>query len=443
MKNFVFTFLLIGIFYSASAQDLSWLGWDNLRQHNPVLPAQIKQDTGLTIVIPGASLTAMHSGPAIGDYFLRQGNGVFSLDFTDVIDELEDMNGLAVEVKVPVFAIDVRKKDHMFSVGYGVNAQSAVSYHKDFINLYQYGNADYIGETMDLSHQLGVSSYHQLHVGYVRSFGGVNIGGRLKLISGIADISTPLNEMGLYTNPDIYQLSLTSPNGIVFNTSEGIDYNGIDDINIDYKAISFKNIGKNLGYGLDLGIYGKSDKITYALSVLDLGKINWSNNSTEYRSQPETIYEGLDLLDFFSDENDIVVEDSLKALLDLEEDSISYSTNLRLKANAMIGLDISDAYGIALFYNRNSSQNNFDSFGLINKFRFGNSQVNLMVTALSGKFYVGLGGALSLGPVQLIASADNILGIVDMDKTNYASARVGLNISLAQKKKPLPLETEL
>lgn len=430
MKKFI---VLVILFFAPlillKAQDLHYLAWDDLRQHNPMLPAQIKQDTGLTIVIPGVSFTTHQSGPAIGDYFLRQSTGVYSLDFSNVIDDFEEMNDMQFQLEIPVVAADFRRGNSMFSVAYGISAESAVSYSKDFINLYQYGNAAYIDQTMDLSHQLSLSSYHKFQLGYARAIGGFNIGARLNVLSGISNISTPLNELGLYTDPDIYQLSLIAPEGIIFNTSGGLDYNGIDDITVDYKPISFNNLGKNLGYGLDIGIYGQTGKISYAASILDIGKINWNENSKQYKSETETIYEGLDLLDFFDDTNDIVVEDSLKALLELEETPGSYSTDLRTRANLMLGYELSTRYGVALFYNLNSTQGSFNSYGLINKLHFGKSQANLILSSVSGKFYVGLGGMFSLGPVQLLVSADNISGLIDPDKTNYASARIGMNFS--------------
>ena len=430
MKKFI---VLVIVFLAPlvllKAQDLHYLAWDDLRQHNPMLPAQMKQDTGWTIVLPAVSFTAHHSGPAIGAYFLEQSTGVYSLDFSGVLDEFDELNDMQFQFKLPLIGADLRRGHNMFSIAYGVTAQSALSFTKDFINLYQLGNAAYIGETMDLTHQLSMSSYHELQLGYARAIGGFNIGARFKIISGISNISTPVNDLGLYTDPDIYQLSLIAPEGVVFNTSGGLEYNGIDDISVDFKTIAFNNLGKNLGYGLDVGIYGQTGKITYAASLLDIGKINWNVDSKQYKSNSETLYEGLDLLDFFDDSNDRVVEDSLKALLELEELANNYSTNLRFRANAMVGYQVSTKYSAALFYNLNSSQGNFSSYGLINKFHFGKSQANLMISSVSGKFHVGLGGMFSAGPIQLLVSADNIVALIDPDKSNYASARLGVNLS--------------
>ena len=443
MRKIVWLFVFCFCTNLAVAQNINWLAWDNIRQHNPLLPAQMKQDEGFTLTLPGLGFSGTNSGPAIGDFLLDQGNGVFTLDFNNVINDLDPRNDLQYNLDLNLASLDLRRGSNMFSLGYGIRARSNLAYSRDLILLYEQGNAGFIGESLDLSHQLEVSSFHQVHFGYVKELGAINLGARVKYIAGISDISTPRNDLSLFTSPDIYQLSLTSPTGITFNSTGGVDYNGLDDVTVDFDAISFGGLTDNKSIGLDLGIYGKSNKISYALSALDIGNINWSQNSTQYSSEDTLLYEGFDLLDFLNDENDIVVEDSLLAILDLEERLFQYSTGLGFRINAMFGVDISEVYGLALVYSQNSFSNSLSTYGLINKFRFGKQQLNLSLSSTAGSFNVGLGGSFSAGPLQIILSADNILGVLDPDSANYSALRIGTSLSFGKSVQPVIEKSDL
>ena len=55
--------------------------------------------------------------------------------------------------------------------------------------------------------------------------------------------------------------------------------------------------------------------------------------------------------------------------------------------------------------------------------------MSLLIASVNGNPVVGLGTVLNVGPVQLIATTDNVLGILSADRVKYGSSRLGINVS--------------
>jgi len=424
-------FIAVGSLISnLNAQDLQWIGMDNIDQSNPIDPSYVKIDTGFTISFPGISLTLLQDGPVISDFFKETSGGVFRLDFTDVIDDFENQNQLASEIAIPLVGLDWRKGKGMISLGYGVRVLSDLQYSKDLINLFHLGNAPFIDETMNLGIDVAARSYTELSLGYSREIGSINIGARVKLLSGIEDLSTESGDLDLYTDPDIYQL--TADSDIVINSAGSFDYNGLDDFSLNFNPVKYFQFGKNGGFAFDFGISGDlGDKFSYQIAALDLGSLSWEGDSTfTYTAQEQTLFEGLDLLDFFEDEQDIVVEDSLYQILEFEKEVSSYSSSLFRKFVLGANYDLTNRLNVGAFYHTNSYSNEgVNSIGLTGRYRFSRNMMNLSIAAVGGNPVIGLGTVLSLGPIQVIATTDNVLGVLSPDSAKYSSSRLGINLS--------------
>ena len=159
----------------------------------------------------------------------------------------------------------------------------------------------------------------------------ITLGARIKLLSGINDISTDNASIKLTTEEEIYQLRVESD--YVLNTTGILDYNGIKDVDIDADKLLdelFSNfLGDNIGLGFDFGLDWKvNDKFNISASILDLGKISWNKEVTNYKSKGDNTFEGVDILDYIDDDQEVVLEDSLYNLLDFEESNEGYSTSV-------------------------------------------------------------------------------------------------------------------
>ncbi|NJL75387.1 MAG: hypothetical protein HC892_10500 [Saprospiraceae bacterium] len=95
-------------------------------------------------------------------------------------------------------------------------------------------------------------------------------------MNGLNDISTARNDLSIYTDSEIYELTLTGDYQV--NTSSLVEYNGLDDLNnvVDVdELLRGQLLTKNQGIALDLGAKITLSDLTIAASVLDLGFINW------------------------------------------------------------------------------------------------------------------------------------------------------------------------
>ena len=133
----------------------------------------------------------------------------------------------------------------------------------------------YIGETLDVGPELLLQSYHEVYIGASYQMSNITLGARIKLLSGINDISTDNASIKLTTEEEIYQLRVESD--YVLNTTGIVDYNGIKDVDIDADKLLdelFSNfLGDNIGLAFDFGLDWKvNDKFNISASILGLGK---------------------------------------------------------------------------------------------------------------------------------------------------------------------------
>ena len=110
-----------------------------------------------------------------------------------------------------------------------------------------------------------------------------SIGGRIKYLNGIGNLSTSNSNLFLTTDDDIYQLSLNADYQI--NASSLLLYNGLD---APEEIVQLGGLGldqvftSNRGLAFDLGVHLKFDDLDIALSVLDIGQITWEENVRNY-----------------------------------------------------------------------------------------------------------------------------------------------------------------
>ncbi|MEM9022181.1 MAG: DUF5723 family protein [Bacteroidota bacterium] len=202
--------------------------------------------------------------------------------------------------------------------------------------LWEGNGGSLLGERIPSDHlSLDGTWYNEYAVHYSRQVNDKwTVGGRLKLLQGMANFWTKELDMELFTNEETFWLELDGD--MQFNTS-GLDSitNGEDDDldNIDYNL-------KNLGVGIDLGaVYKVSEKLELSASILDLGFINWSNRVRNYEYNDVNLefrgFDGFDELldntDAFADSLESTLEqlaDSLRDQADPEENNDSYRTML-------------------------------------------------------------------------------------------------------------------
>ena len=200
-------------------------------------------------------------------------------------------------------------------------------------------------------------------------------------------------------------------------------------------ALNLNNLfTKNMGFSVDLGVtYAVNEKLSLSASVLDLGKINWERNVTNYINQGETTYDGFDFAQFV--ENDSVsfesTLDSLENTFNFSEENENYSTNMPVKIYLSGTYQLNEKIQLGgLLYYENYRGEHFPVLGLSVNTKF-KKIFNVGATYSARKdsvFNLGLNFAIKYKAFQLFATADNVVGAFQPYKSSNVNFRTGLNL---------------
>jgi hypothetical protein len=224
---------------------------------------------------------------------------------------------------------------------------------------------------------------------------------------------------------------------------------------IQDSVFAFKNYLKNSGWSGDFGVtYKIKPRVTLAASVVDVGYIKWRNGLKEYSINPATAsytFSGLDVKDLVNGNTDTFDQqiDSLKEDFKLTESAGSaFSMMLPAKMYMSAGIDITKSFTIGgLFYAEQF--NGHTGMGWttsVNK-NFGRWLSTSLSYTVSNRSYnnFGAGIALKMGPVQIYAVGDNVVGLPvsyiksgyineHLNKAHIINGRMGLNFVFGWKK---------
>lgn len=429
LKNILVTlFAMIAISLQAQ-QDLSIHMLDSVYARTAVNPAY-RFNNKFVVNLLNVSSGSYTNGISIGDILIENG-GLNQFQLKEGIDNINDENYISGEGSLHVLGLGLTVGKWQFLVGYNYNLTGGASYTKDLYQLAANGNAPYVGETLDVGMGLLLQGYHDLHLGASYKMNNITVGGRIKFLSGISDISTENSQLQLTTDDEIYQLTVASDYQL--NTTGLVDYNGVDSIDFDGDSFGAGNfLGPNKGIGIDLGIdWAVTPKLNISASVLDLGSINWSDDVVNYTSEKTNSFEGVDILDYIDDDEEVVLEDSLYNLLDFDESNNSYSTSLGAKFHISARYMLSPKLTLGANYYKVS--NHISSrymlaanaqYKALSWLSFGGG----LATTSNSSILVPFNTMLHLGPVSMYMSSDNIMSAFSIKSGKVSQLRLGLQL---------------
>ncbi|MEL6719771.1 MAG: DUF5723 family protein [Bacteroidota bacterium] len=312
---------------------------------------------------------------------------------------------------------------------------------KKLVQVIHQGNAQFIGQTVDLSHDLSAFSYSEFGLGLGIKLGdNLSLGGRLKYLNGLGNISTSKGTLRLRTDEDIYQLNVEADYQI--DASTFVQYNGLNsDAGVaELMPIEFNQLfSKNQGIAFDAGVYLDFESVDISLSVLDIGSIDWNDNPRSYRINGTFDYEGLDLLNsYFQDTISFSsVLDSLEGIFNVQESQNAFTTQLPTRLYASFNYYLSDNWSLGAGIYGEWYRDDFFSAVTINTQAVLTEYLSLGATySIFDQNYdhVGVNAQLHLGPVQLYAMTNNVLSAFQYRKRSNVDFRVGLNLRFTELK---------
>lgn len=408
---------------------------------NPAFAPKFKS----SFTLPGTSFGLFYSnnGFTYNDLMTRQSDGSRVADLAKLRGALKPENYITTAFSIDLLRVSFRINNKLFmSLGAQGKTYSRLMLPKDAVNLLVDGNQSPTAgaglSTYAISPKAEAQSFIEMYVGGAYQINQkLTVGLRLKYLKGLANATTQSADFNLTSDNSNYSISASG--------SADIRTSGV--YNFSQSGYSFKlgDYLTNNGIGFDIGAtYKVTDKLTVAASLLDIGRISWSNNLYGYSLDPTKAnytFKGFDLAKLVNNEPNYVqsITDSIQNKFKFVEKPIgSYSTALPIRAYAsasyalphhltLSGVLFSENFagrfnqGITLGANKHFGK----WFSLAGSYTVSNNSFNNL----------GAGFSFNLAVVQFYMVGDNLLRLPFsggelnsfVNSTQYFNLRAGLN----------------
>jgi len=407
---------------------------------NPAFLPQYRFTLGLTRLDQAVTL----SGITLSSLF--DANETPLETATRIIKDKDKQMGFDVTQQTDIFHLGYRSAQSYVALNSSLVTEGAILIPKDLMGLAFLGNAAFIEDDCELDFSgTQFRSYLQNTISYGRFIShNLSVGASFSLLNGFANVN--LEDANIIINTDtgvasIYQMEIQSSlkgQASLF----GIDIeNYLNDSNADLNQLiqdNFSNALKyNKGYKVNLGaVYRLNEKIRISGSIGNLGSMTWDWGAQEI-SLPTSTWKwtGLDT-NQIEDIQNLQIMDTLMSVFDIQSSKAeSYTT--AFKPRYTLGLEyfllprtyvqLVGGYGYGVTGDKSFVSTSFhQELG-----EFVDLRVNYTYYDFNTPVQrLGLGTSLNLGPLQIWASVNDILGVIDIGKASTASGAMGLNINI-------------
>ncbi len=371
------------------------------------------------------------------------------LNIDDLYKHSIKNNRIMINQDLQILAVGVSLKHG----GYGTidiseRLETSFGFGKGVIELFAKGNEPYIGKSQDLGKlNLDVNGWVETAIGYSRKIDDRwTVGGRFKILFGVTNTHIGRSKLTLTTDEDASNLRIYSAQ--TMHISAPLKSNMTPGEIIEWNDVSFNSsdISKfmgNIGLGIDLGAEWRlhPDWTLYA-SVTDIGFIRWRKNIHTMKEDIDFLWRGPDLSNSVNNKSDdfITVEKAFTNLTDSLMDSFEfvyhpskYTTALKAKINFAATYNVCDKFNAGVLVRGVFAADRFYPTLTIsgNARPLRNLGLSVSYSAMRGSpANLGFGLTGRFGPLQLYATADNLLAI-NYTHVHSATFRFGLNIVIS------------
>jgi Family of unknown function (DUF5723) len=398
--------------------------------------------------------------------------------FTDVLRNIfaqnpdsEDTFIINQQVEIINAGLRLKNPDYYLSFGMYQEFEGFAKYPEDIANLYFNGNDQNNDGNPEVNE---IFNFDQLtiagdlvgvfHVGISKKVNDrLNIGGRLKLLSGSLNINSKNNNGNYYLSTNNTFVHNFNNMNTGFNTSGFINPDGtnaFDGLSQAFSGLFF--VKGNIGLGMDLGFtYHATDNITVTGSILDLDFVNYTNKVTNYSIKG--VVPPIDDIDYFNPPEGSEInywQDKLTGYyndglipIDTLRTNYNFSRSPKLNASAKYKLPNKKAGKKTAFRNiscditTTSSGEELSSYAGIQVYtdfkpdktlwaitsfysRELSKSINAKITYTYDRFSaknIGVGISTHIKSFNFYATADNLLALPKLKDSNYQSFQVGMN----------------
>ncbi len=437
--------LILALLFSlqlSAQQELMLHSMPDLWHSTSTNPAFFPENKALAIGLPGIGLDAAHSGDiSYNDIFVKSGDRRV-IDFSNALSKLDPSNTVHFDQRIETVSLGFRLPGKIWlQVGHGNRFSGSITYPKTLPALIWDGNAQYVGQTVDIALQTDIADWNEWSVGLAKGFGKLNLGFRAKYLTGVSALRTDdaHRKATVTTSDDIYQLSLATD--FAFHASSILSAIDTSGLGFDFKLgeLRGKAFSSNTGIAFDLGVqYKVNEKVTLDLALLDLGgKIKWKERANYFISQGEYQYDGVTLpgADIIngSDSIDFSTKlDTLNDIFNFQKTAQKFETTLPLRAYAGGTFELSKRWSVGLgaYMEKRADEKAAVAVGA-------SARWQLLKWMSLGAMYsvnersaanVGFHVAFKPGPVQLYFASDNLLNAFSVKGNPAVNLRTGLSL---------------
>jgi len=384
----------------------------------------------LEIYLPGVYFESHHSNQISLDDIIRKDGESNTINIGSIINQFDDNNTLENNFKLNTFGVGVKIKYFDIDFRHNTRVNARLDYPKELAQLIFEGNSQFVGETVDFGPAVDYFSFHEYGLGISRNFGKFSLGARVKYLSGIGLVRTTNNDASLFTSDDVFQLTFNTDYSIL--TSNTVEIDGLSDFAFQ-TDLANQFLSPNNGWAFDFGAtFQVSDALRFSASIVDLGSIDWNDDTSNFTSRGSYTYEGFDLDDFlFNDDVEFEVQlDTLEEIFEFEKSSAEVNTTLGTKIYLAGQYQLTEKLQLGALLVMNESAFEGNAYGLNAQYKLGKkSLLGLNYSYRKDSFSnLGIQFLAHLGPVIIFGNTDNLISVVSNDNTRF-NGRLGLGLS--------------
>lgn len=392
-------------------------------------PSLISKDTTFRIYLPEVYAGYSNSGPTFDQAFIQTATDRYT--FRNNIQFLASENVLQAGVYIQTLGAAISIRDFTISAGHGYRQLGYLNYPKELLELYTEGNAQFIGQQIDIGPKVLLQNYHQYNLGITTEFKNISVGLRIKYISGVQDLSTSSSGIALTTHDDFYRL--TFQNALIVQSSSLFMYENIEEAEFNLDTNIFKRpFGPNHGFGFDIGVNTEvNDALSLSVALYDIGRIQWSRLANTYTSVGDISYDGVDLLDVLKNDNYDLI-DTLNSLLEVEKVQGNYQTSLPIRGEIGTSYKLMDQWKINGVIQGQYIQKDIQISASASAIYHATQYISLMGSLGYLQHHapsLGLGCKLDWKPFSIFFYTNNIFGLYKVLDRSFSNVHIGSKVT--------------
>lgn len=439
----IFFILFLSFNLSAQNENILYL-MDNVPSSKDVNISSYEDSIKFNFSLPLISsfYTDINSDLAFNDIIQKRSDNLNFLAVNSLLTSLNQNNNFNIKSKINLFRIGFKIKNSYLDLIINENFKFNLDINEDIFRFLINGNKSYSNQSIG-SLNFNFNHYREVALAFTKKISlndkYISIGVKPKYLIGLSNIN--LYNNFLYNSREDF-----SEIGIIVEGTGDISF----PISINSNEINFDQITSNLkldeyilnnnnnGFGFDFGLGFKSKKIKISTSVINIGRINWIENSRNLSYELGYNFNGFDISnsinkddDNFIDFNDLINNkiDSIEITNSLTDNKKSFIENLKPRLFLNTSFIVSNKFEVGILFN-SSFEKLIEDMNITIHSSLKFNDVFHLIASYDNNSKLGVGLSIKGGPLQLYLLTNNVIDTYNIFypyKANKINLNMGIN----------------